>query len=144
MALLYSPKISSTPAHTGTEIGTYLLLINVIVSAARSLTCRDDLDSKWRLLLAENELSRVSLLSRILSHRSANFVCDNTLKITLNSSIPRKLEGSCSKQHVIMLDFASVFIATSTVSSTQEISSTPPHTGTDGGTCLLLIDVICV
>ena len=28
------------------------------VSAARSLTCRDDLDSKWRLLLAENELSR--------------------------------------------------------------------------------------
>ena len=32
---------------------------------ARSLTCRDDLDSKWRLLLAENELSRVSLLSRI-------------------------------------------------------------------------------
>ena len=37
----------------------------VIVSAARSLTCRDDLDSKWRLLLAENELSRVSLLSRI-------------------------------------------------------------------------------
>ena len=37
----------------------------IIVSAARSLTCRDDLDSKWRLLLAENELSRVSLLSRI-------------------------------------------------------------------------------
>ena len=36
-----------------------------IVSAARSLTCRDDPDSKWRLLLAENELSRVSLLSRI-------------------------------------------------------------------------------
>ena len=36
-----------------------------IVSAARSLTCRDDLDSKWRLLLAENELSCVSLLSRI-------------------------------------------------------------------------------
>ena len=36
-----------------------------IVSAARSLTCRDDLNSKWRLLLAENELSRVSLLSRI-------------------------------------------------------------------------------
>ena len=36
-----------------------------IVSAARSLTCRDDLDSKWRLLLTENELSRVSLLSRI-------------------------------------------------------------------------------
>ena len=35
----------------------------IIVSAARSLTCRDDLDSKWRLLLAENELSRVSLLS---------------------------------------------------------------------------------
>ena len=33
-----------------------------IVSAARSLTCRDDLDSKWRLLLAENELARVSLL----------------------------------------------------------------------------------
>ena len=25
-----------------------------IVSAARSLTCRDDLDSKWRLLLTEN------------------------------------------------------------------------------------------
>ena len=43
------------------------LRVNVvgIVSAARSLTCRDDLDSKWRLLLAENELSRVSLLSRI-------------------------------------------------------------------------------
>ena len=38
---------------------------DVIVSAARSLTCRDDLDSKWRLLLAENELSRVSSLSRI-------------------------------------------------------------------------------
>ena len=37
----------------------------LIVSAARSLTCRDDLDSKWQLLLAENELSRVSLLSRI-------------------------------------------------------------------------------
>ena len=36
-----------------------------IVSAARSLTCRDDLNSKWRLLLAEKELSRVSLLSRI-------------------------------------------------------------------------------
>ena len=36
-----------------------------IVSAARSLTCRDDLDSKWRLLLAENDLSRVSLLSSI-------------------------------------------------------------------------------
>ena len=35
----------------------------IIVSAARSLTCRDDLDSKWRLLLAENELSCVSLLS---------------------------------------------------------------------------------
>ena len=34
-----------------------------IVSAARSLTCRDDLDSKWQLLLAENELSCVSLLS---------------------------------------------------------------------------------
>ena len=33
-----------------------------IVSAAR---CRDDLDSKWRLLLAENELSCVSLLSSI-------------------------------------------------------------------------------
>ena len=41
----------------------YLLLL--IVSAARSLTCRDDLDSKWRLLLAENELSCVSLLSSI-------------------------------------------------------------------------------
>ena len=38
---------------------------SLIVSAARSLTCRDDLNSKWRLLLAENELSRVSLLSRI-------------------------------------------------------------------------------
>ena len=37
----------------------------IIVSAARSLTCRDDLDSKWRLLLAENELSCVSLLSSI-------------------------------------------------------------------------------
>ena len=41
------------------------LRVTIIVSAARSLTCRDDLDSKWRLLLAENELSRVSLLSRI-------------------------------------------------------------------------------
>ena len=41
------------------------IIIIIIVSAARSLTCRDDLDSKWRLLLAENELSRVSLLSRI-------------------------------------------------------------------------------
>ena len=40
-------------------------MITIIVSAARSLTCRDDLDSKWRLLWAENELSRVSLLSRI-------------------------------------------------------------------------------
>ena len=30
--------------------------MHTIVSAARSLTCRDDLDSKWRLLLAENEL----------------------------------------------------------------------------------------
>ena len=29
-------------------------VMNRIVSAARSLTCRDDLDSKWRLLLAEN------------------------------------------------------------------------------------------
>ena len=37
----------------------------IVVSAARSLTCRDDLDSKWRLLLAKNELSRVSLLSQI-------------------------------------------------------------------------------
>ena len=37
----------------------------LIVSAARSLTCRDDLNSKWRLLLAENELSCVSLLSSI-------------------------------------------------------------------------------
>ena len=27
--------------------------VGIIVSAARSLTCRDDLDSKWRLLLAE-------------------------------------------------------------------------------------------
>ena len=52
--------------------GTKLLICSIvsaarslIVSAARSLTCRDDLDSKWRLLLAENELSRVSLLSRI-------------------------------------------------------------------------------
>ena len=40
-------------------------MLSYIVSAARSLTCRDDLDSKWRLLLAEKELSRVSLLSRI-------------------------------------------------------------------------------
>ena len=39
--------------------------VYIIVSAARSLTCRDDLNSKWRLLLAEKELSRVSLLSRI-------------------------------------------------------------------------------
>ena len=44
-----------------------------------------------------------------------------------------------------MLDFASVFIATSTVSSTQEISSTPPHTLVlTGVRALLLIDVICV
>ena len=43
----------------------FLNNLRSIVSAARSLTCRDDLDSKWRLLLAENELSRVSLLSRI-------------------------------------------------------------------------------
>ena len=42
---------------------SYVLESYIIVSAARSLTCRDDLDSKWRLLLAENELSRVSLLS---------------------------------------------------------------------------------
>ena len=49
------------------EISISMLLLSTqnIVSAARSLTCRDDLDSKWRLLLAENELSRVSLLSRI-------------------------------------------------------------------------------
>ena len=55
--------------HTHTTIlmhgGTGNTARAVIVSAARSLTCRDDLDSKWRLLLAENELSRVSLLSRI-------------------------------------------------------------------------------
>ena len=31
------------------------MINTIIVSAARSLTCRDDLDSKWRLLLAENE-----------------------------------------------------------------------------------------
>ena len=44
----------------------YMLKVKcTIVSAARSLTCRDDLDSKWRLLLAENELSCVSLLSSI-------------------------------------------------------------------------------
>ena len=35
---------------------------SIIVSAARSLTCRDDLDSKWRLLLAKNELSRVLII----------------------------------------------------------------------------------
>ena len=29
------------------------VLFSIIVSAARSLTCRDDLDSKWWLLLAE-------------------------------------------------------------------------------------------
>ena len=45
--------------------GPRLGIVLLIVSAARSLTCRDDLDSKWRLLLAENEQSRVSLLSRI-------------------------------------------------------------------------------
>ena len=45
------------------------------LSAARSLTCRDDLDSKWRLLLAENELSHVSLLSR------------NFLTIQFNNSV---------------------------------------------------------
>ena len=44
---------------------TMMHLPLAIVSAARSLTCRDDLDSKWRLLLAENELSCVSLLSSI-------------------------------------------------------------------------------
>ena len=61
-------KVSIRPytALTVTACTVYKWLLNVfIVSAARSLTCRDDLDSKWRLLLAENELSRVSLLSRI-------------------------------------------------------------------------------
>ena len=50
---------------TSMTIPHYDDLLSFIVSVARSLTCRDDLDSKWRLLLAENELSRVSLLSRI-------------------------------------------------------------------------------
>ena len=45
-------------------VKTFLVYFS-IVSAARSLTCRDDLDSKWRLLLAEKELSCVSLLSSI-------------------------------------------------------------------------------
>ena len=44
---------------------SFYCMYSIIESAARSLTCRDDLDSKWRLLLVENELSRVSLLSRI-------------------------------------------------------------------------------
>ena len=48
------------------EIYILSFIIDHIVSATRSLTCRDDLDSKWRLLLAENELSRVSLLSRYI------------------------------------------------------------------------------
>ena len=38
-----------------------------------------------------------------------------------------------------MVDFASIFIATSTVSPTPGI---PAHTGTDNGTYLLLIDVV--
>ena len=50
---MYIPKSSVTS----------VIIVDVnIVSAA---TCRDGHDSKWRLLLVENELSRVSLLSRI-------------------------------------------------------------------------------
>ena len=50
-------------SHTLYAIVISALCLHIIVSAARSLTCRDDLDSKWQLLLAKNELSRVSLLS---------------------------------------------------------------------------------
>ena len=50
-------------------LGKIIIIVSaarsLIVSAARSLTCRDDLNSKWRLLLAEKELSCVSLLSSI-------------------------------------------------------------------------------
>ena len=43
-----------------------LIFTDSQVNAARHLhVYRDDLVSKWRLLLVENELSRVSLLSRI-------------------------------------------------------------------------------
>ena len=79
--------------HTGTLLGAYaliqcrtkcvltckMLLVKThsdvclithqysIVSVARSLTCRDDLDSKWRLLLAENPNYQCSESSRINS-----------------------------------------------------------------------------
>ena len=59
----YSPHVGHCHYFLDTCDHNYLLLDYLIVSAARSLTCRDD--SKWQLLLAENELSRVSLLSRI-------------------------------------------------------------------------------
>ena len=50
-----------------------------IVSAARSLTCRDDLDSKWRLLLAEKELS--CLRNRSVHNIFDGFAfCHNTLR----------------------------------------------------------------
>ena len=62
--LLWFPKQGASLQKLKFSSSTLLSFIT-IVSAARSLTCRDDLDSKWRLLLAENELSRVSLLSRI-------------------------------------------------------------------------------
>ena len=49
----------STTIHVHREIKQLMvsncnIVYVIIVSAARSLTCRDDLDSKWRLLLAEN------------------------------------------------------------------------------------------
>ena len=59
-------NLDATPAASFSGHKTHMSRpLHFIVSAARSLTCRDDLNSKWRLLLAENELSRVSLLSQI-------------------------------------------------------------------------------
>ena len=46
-----------------------LPFVPTIVSAARSLTCRDDLDSKWQLLLAENELLRTCIFTVSMATR---------------------------------------------------------------------------
>ena len=63
MTLLFGVEFAM--AQSPNRMRGIMMGLVIIVSAARSLTCRDDLDSKWRLLLAENELSRVSLLSSI-------------------------------------------------------------------------------
>ena len=91
--------------HTGTLLGAYaliqsktkcvltckMLLVKThsdvclithqysIVSVARSLTCRDDLDSKWRLLLAENPNyqlhQRVAIISAYLWLKNVCLQC---------------------------------------------------------------------